>query len=240
MLFLRNQVFLCQDGRYYVFMDVNRDRYACITKNEFDRLLPWLGEPFDDRSSTTAPTPAMPDRERALANEFIEAGLLSSELQDSKPLFSRDKCIAAKSDLTTANRSIRLDALSHASAIVPFSCGALRANLSLRRQSLQQTVRAVADRKRRLEGNTNPLDLERVTRLIAAFRALRLYFPRSYLCLFDSLALLEFLAMYKIMPDWVFGVQSEPFAAHCWLQHEDVVLNDSLESISLYTPIMTV
>ena len=58
--------------------------------------------------------------------------------------------------------------------------------------------------------------------------------------LYDSLALLEYLARYGIYADWVFGVQTRPFAAHCWVQHGDIVFNDTVEHVSGYTPIMVV
>jgi hypothetical protein len=38
----------------------------------------------------------------------------------------------------------------------------------------------------------------------------------------------------------VFGVREAPFTAHCWVQDGAVVLNDHLENVDLYTPIMTV
>ncbi len=59
-------------------------------------------------------------------------------------------------------------------------------------------------------------------------------------CLFDSLTLLNFLARYGIFPDWVFGVQARPFAAHCWVQLDEIVFNDTVEHVGGYTPIMTV
>ena len=38
--------------------------------------------------------------------------------------------------------------------------------------------------------------------------------------------------------DWVFAVKGAPFAAHCWIQLGDIVLNDSVENVRAYTPIM--
>jgi hypothetical protein len=35
-------------------------------------------------------------------------------------------------------------------------------------------------------------------------------------------------------------VQTRPFAAHCWVQHGDIVCNDTVEHVSGYTPIMVV
>jgi hypothetical protein len=59
-------------------------------------------------------------------------------------------------------------------------------------------------------------------------------------CLHDSLAVLEFLARHELFPTWVFGVRARPFAAHCWVQHADIVLNDTFEHVSSYVPIMVV
>ena len=75
---------------------------------------------------------------------------------------------------------------------------------------------------------------------MAAFEHLRPLYPRPYLCLFDSLALLEFLAAYHSYPRIVFGVVADPFQAHCWLQEGDVLLNDDLEQVGKYEPIMSV
>ncbi len=72
------------------------------------------------------------------------------------------------------------------------------------------------------------------------FLKYRPLFPRDYLCLFDSLALVRFLSGYDLYPDWVFGVQEDPFRAHCWVQAGEVVLNDHLDNVAVYTPIMTV
>jgi hypothetical protein len=59
-------------------------------------------------------------------------------------------------------------------------------------------------------------------------------------CLFDSLALIHFLAQYGLYPDWVFGVSADPFEAHCWVQAGQVVLNDTVERVSAFTPILTI
>jgi hypothetical protein len=80
-----------------------------------------------------------------------------------------------------------------------------------------------------------------VQELVAAFAFLRPYFfAAKDACLFDALALSEFLAAYRIHPRWVFGVQARPFAAHCWLQLNGVVLNDTLDHVRRYAPIMIV
>ena len=68
---------------------------------------------------------------------------------------------------------------------------------------------------------------------------MRPFYPRPYLCLFDSLALINFLSHYRLRARLVFGVHLAPFDAHCWVQVEDIVLDDALDNVRDYnTPIM--
>lgn len=76
--------------------------------------------------------------------------------------------------------------------------------------------------------------------LVVKFQQLRPYFPRDYNCLFDCLALLRLLGHRHVFPHWIFGVQLAPFAAHCWLQLGNAVLNDRAEYVNAFTPIMVV
>jgi hypothetical protein len=98
----------------------------------------------------------------------------------------------------------------------------------------------VSERKQRHAKQLHEFDFPKAKRLYSVFSALRPIYPRDYLCLFDSLAFLEFLSAYGLFPTWVFAVTSDPFTAHCWVQQGDVVLNDSVERASGYVPIMTV
>lgn len=64
------------------------------------------------------------------------------------------------------------------------------------------------------------------------------YGPVSGKCLLRSFLLLRLLRRQGHDAMWVFGVTTWPFAAHCWLQVEDLVLDDELDRIAAYTPIM--
>lgn|SRR5690606_6619533 len=72
------------------------------------------------------------------------------------------------------------------------------------------------------------------------FRRARLYVPLEPRCLLDSLALTRFLARRQHSVNIVFGVTHKPFAAHCWVQAGDLVLNDTLGSARSHTPIRVV
>lgn len=76
--------------------------------------------------------------------------------------------------------------------------------------------------------------------LLAAARQARPWIPFEGECLKRSFLLRRFLASNGVDTDWVFGVRTWPFAAHCWLQLGDVVVGDRLERVNRFTPIMRV
>jgi len=66
------------------------------------------------------------------------------------------------------------------------------------------------------------------------------FFSARNACMYDSRTLLELLYYYHILPTWTFGVHADPFLAHCWIQVGDLVVNDTVENISRFTPILTI
>lgn len=72
------------------------------------------------------------------------------------------------------------------------------------------------------------------------FRAARRLIPIQTNCLLDSLSLSRFLARRGLGAALVFGVKLDPFAAHCWLQTADVIVNDGADTITPFTPVLAV
>jgi len=72
------------------------------------------------------------------------------------------------------------------------------------------------------------------------FARARRYVPIEPTCLLDSLSLLHFLSRRELPANIVFGVAPEPFAAHCWVQADDMVLNETLSDANAHTPIRKV
>ena len=70
------------------------------------------------------------------------------------------------------------------------------------------------------------------------FLAVRRLVPVRPNCLLDSLALVRFLRARSASADLVFGVKLEPFGAHCWVQSDDTILNDSIDTASDFTPVL--
>lgn len=80
----------------------------------------------------------------------------------------------------------------------------------------------------------------RIVRRALAFRRLLPWIPFQGLCLYRAALLRQYLGDDARRVTWVFGVSTWPFAAHCWLQCGELVLNDRLHRVSRYTPIMAV
>lgn len=75
---------------------------------------------------------------------------------------------------------------------------------------------------------------------LAWFRRWRPWWPARRKCLFDSLALAGFLLRRGARADVVFGVRTGPFAAHCWVERDGVVLLDAAEYCAAFTPLLRI
>ena len=75
---------------------------------------------------------------------------------------------------------------------------------------------------------------------VAIWRRLAPWLPMDGVCLFRSGMLLAFLRALGPRPTWVFGVRTWPFQAHCWLQVEDIALDDEAERLCAYAPVLAV
>lgn len=84
----------------------------------------------------------------------------------------------------------------------------------------------------------NPAESKRTVRNIRAFQLARLLRSAADRCLPRSIALALCLARHQCRVHVVLGVKLAPFAAHCWVQSRDEVLNDEMEEVRRYTPIL--
>lgn len=234
-LCLPQDVYVCiADGRL-VFADLRTDSYRCLNVSSTRavlRALPLLErrDPVRGTDDDSADGRLASDA----IHELTSKGLLVIDGSAGKPV------IPARI-LTPTNSLIgykqATEYASRPSDLRKFLKAAIKASSKLRFLSLQRTVRGIGDRgqKHRSGGRRNH-DL--LAHLVNIFFRLRPLYPRSYICRFDSLALLEFLAFFERYPSWVFGVRTEPFSAHCWVQEGDWILNDTVERVRRYTPIM--
>lgn len=111
----------------------------------------------------------------------------------------------------------------------------------LRRLTLERIAHRVRARRTTAADPFDPTVASRLVAPLAVFELLRPFaFTARDRCLFDSLALVDFLARHGLRAHWVVGVRTNPFRAHAWVQCGPVVLNDSHEHVRRFAPILVV
>jgi Transglutaminase-like superfamily len=85
-----------------------------------------------------------------------------------------------------------------------------------------------------------PESADDIIRLARLFQRYAIWLPIPRKCLVRSFVLLRFLQRSGLNAQWVFGVRTWPFGAHCWLQLGAVALDDFPERLAAYQPILSV
>ncbi len=246
-------VHVCRDGDFVVMLDVRRDRYWALEAERTAAL-----------SSIVAGWPAAPSAKPTRSNfsgtdatdvgaagvnvteavqMLIDNGLLSDVPGDGTPATGDRRDPTPDSDVLPQHELLAdgAEAAVGATNVVRFVVAATTAATLLRCFPFARAIERVRRRKADRDACNDDAELTRSATLVAAFATLQpVLFSRRDACLFNSLALIEFLAAHAVYPEWVFGVQGRPFAAHCWVQKHGVLLNDTLDHVRRYTPIMVV
>ncbi len=218
-------------------MDLERDKYIAVAPAH--RLAGWVrGWPVGAVQEAGSHQDPGPDPD-ALIPQMLAHGMLVTDPYVGKP--------AVPVATVRPQRSLvefDLDARPRAGAgdLARLAGSCLRAQLSLKLRPIQSIVEAVRDRKaRRAAQGPRQADPVRLRARVTAFARLRpLFYTLRAACLLDSLTLLHFLSAEGIHPDWVFGVKTEPFDAHCWVQQGEMLLNDLPDRVRQYSPILVV
>jgi Transglutaminase-like superfamily len=224
---LAPDVHACVCDGAIVLLDVRADRYLRLTPQQgcwFARLL-------------SGPMVASEDAQlQKFSRRMLDLGILAADIRDgvsvgtlrtSPPKAGRD---GPWRDRVTPD--------------VRYLPGMIRAIFSALRAERTGAFSGQVERCRRWQqvGRTrSPLPEEKVRRLSAQFHALApFFFDTHEACRFRSLCLIRFLSLHGVAADWVFGVRTAPFGAHCWAEWRGIVLNDHADTVNEYTRIMTV
>jgi hypothetical protein len=214
-LYLRQGVHLAAVGDDLVTLDTAADAYGC---------LPGLAAAVRRDWSEASVDISDPDA----ARQLVEAGLIGPGPQiaptpappplPSKSAWRTDRIAVAPSDRRRM-----------AKAYVRTAPGLWRSSFGT------LLFEAARGRPRGADPSPGP-----IWRDAQAFDQLMPFVPFQGECLFRSRLLLAFLRTEGRDAAWVFGVRTYPFQAHCWLQAEDTVLDDAVERICGYVPILAV
>ncbi len=83
-------------------------------------------------------------------------------------------------------------------------------------------------------------DPEALAARVEVFRQLLPLAPWTGACLLQAELLLRFVNAAGLDADWVFGVRTFPFLAHCWLQNGDQCVSEAPETLTVYRPILVI
>lgn len=234
-LYLSKHVHVAFSGVNCIFLDLRRDRYISASRIALASLDPApAGMPEADGDSQTDGPKAPTSK---LLTALKAAGLVTSEPQLGKP-FLPTPAPSPAAELASPDTLRRSAEDRRHACMALLAC--VRATGSLRFHSIESTVNRVISRGTKGRAAANAFDYERASALVDKFQKFRPMYPRNYLCLFDSLALLDFLAFYRMYPRWLFGIRTQPFEAHCWVQEGHTVFNDTVEHTRQFTPILMI
>lgn len=224
-------VFMCCVPGGVVFLDLKRDRYCAVAAEDAQAVAPLV------RDWPTAPRPdCLPTDTEVAAQELLQSGLIVPWGPSAK---SAAPVCTPTIDTLIAHRvhrpRVRLRDLAR------FIVACVSAGLALRFLPFERVVKRAVTRKKRAGNSAPSADAQSIADTVAIFRLLRVYlFTAKDRCLFHSLALVNFLAYYRIFPTWILGVKTAPFTAHSWVQAGQVVLDFSAEDALFYTPIIAI
>lgn len=199
-----------------VFLDVSTDAYLCLSQAS---LLVTLGE-----GGMVAP------RDEASAQTLIEAGLVTH----TPRLAARAIPPKPTHDLPGAVRRPRPREI----AAGLLASGA--AERDFRRLGFARILERARQGRPSVDASGDDAPDEAVLDAAAMFAVLRPWLPTGGACLKRSYHLLGYLRRLGLDADWVIGVRTWPFMAHCWLQSGPVALDDDVERLVAYTPILAV
>jgi hypothetical protein len=214
---LAPNIHACMADDQVFFLDAGRDRYC-------------KAGPCASRALTARNEAASSPGKAALA-PLVEAGLLAfSDDRHAKPrLCTHPSPFDDLHGVRDSRASPRL------ADILEIGWLALMANRRLRRHGFADAL-LWAGIEAPVAGLRKSA-LDALAHEVACFEAARALLPTSPRCLLDSLTLKRWCSARGIATTIVIGIRPLPFAAHCWVEHEGIVLNGSQDSVANFTPI---
>jgi hypothetical protein len=223
---VRDDLSFCRVGEQFVFLDINNDRYFRLPQLLERTLASHLeGDGTSDMD----------------ISGLIERNILVD--QPRSTIVGRrgiKPALHSAMEAPPAKQKIQAFELIEVLAIVLYT------RLELKLFALKHVLHGLhglgAERHTQLAQATPPTALleHRLSDAAALYRRARLYVPVDMCCLLDSIAMAKFLRRRQLHVHVVFGVALDPFSAHCWVQADNLVLNDSVGNVNSHTPIRVV
>jgi hypothetical protein len=213
-----------QVRKHLGFCIVNdRTIFLDIASNRYFALPPSLDDAFQ-RLISTEKSESFPPADIV---RLEQAGILSASADAGSPV----------KPITAVTRALKPDGMKAGKLISARCVYAQAAALTrLRRRSLAWLPHWLERRRKYVTAAGT--DEESWLPIVNAFAGTVLMRPHSDRCLSNSVAFLDVAFSRDLDARLVFGVYPSPFSAHCWVQVGDMALNDSIENIRAFKPIL--
>ena len=239
--FLSPHVHLCVAGKQVILLDLERDKYLAVAHaHPIGKSV--RGWPLPPTGPVPSAQDAGPARVPGPENGGLLAQMISQGLLVTDPALGKEAAPVVTDQPKVALVEFDLYARPRPTLgqLWNFCAAFVVARWSLKHRPIKEVVQAARQRKRHASA-TSSVDIAVIRELVTAFAHMRpLFYTARDGCLLDSVTLTHFLARYGVFPTWVFGVQTDPFYAHCWVQHGDFVFNDTPDFIKGFSPILVV
>jgi hypothetical protein len=219
---LTKHVHIAHVGRHTVFLDLQNDQYLCV---HTERLQSIVNSPRD------AESPNDP-----LYEELVQRQLLTQEASEGKAIAPAGAPKPVRDLPPAYGPAVIRSSPWMILRMLKYGYGADRL---LKRADLSSAITQLLEKKRQIMAKKDLTTNHSEAWLRSALRA-RYYYPADRICLRDSHMLMHVLLDHGIDATWVYGVTTDPFSAHCWVQIGDLVVNDTAEQAQRYTPIMVI
>jgi hypothetical protein len=240
--FIAPLVYACAVGRGdVVLLDLRRNKYVGVGYRDALTLACCVREwPHPALSSNlAADTLAAGSNSADLTRSLVTAGLLCTTAASCHDVISSkvslDGALVSIGDEIIGETDVRFQ------HVVLFIYYLLFSWVSLRLIPIHSVVRRVHRRRSKAIAARYVFSVPRASELVYIFRRIRpyLFLVRGH-CLLHALTLVNFLAHFQEYPNWVFGVHTQPWRAHSWVQEGDFLLDSNPDSVCEFDPILAV
>ena len=219
-IIVRPELQFCQIDGWYIFLDLNAQRYFLLASDAAARFRRYL----NNASSGD-------DIGWLIANRLICPAEEASQI-------IRPSVVAPVAESTMDRPLPRANALF----VLQIVLAQRAAKRRLRRLPFKTILQNLCDRKKvatKASGRAQGADpsVSSLLPIVAAFRASERISNSIDQCLPRGIALFTLLQRCGFAPNLVIGV-TLPFAAHCWVQVGDHVVSDSLDRVRSFKPIL--
>ncbi|MES1973355.1 MAG: lasso peptide biosynthesis B2 protein [Pseudomonadota bacterium] len=211
---LRAGVSYCEVAGQLLFLDVRRDRYFCLSGTS---------EAAFRRVAQGAEVDA------------ADAAALASMIGDGLLLPGASPGPCPPVPCARVSLVDQLEVSTDTAATLGAVASLARARAALRLLGLERTLARLPP----IIGVPRNAEQDANARLVAAaYQQAGLLVTALDRCLPRSIAVAHRCRRIGIPVDLILGVRLQPFAAHCWVQLVDAVVNDRLDKVRNFTPIL--